>query len=78
MTDQGEIVGEGLCHQHAVERITMQGREVAQGTDVPEVDRQLREAALAKLFIEISVFYNTAAWEQKSNAWLLRDKYMFL
>jgi hypothetical protein len=24
------------------------------------------------------VFYNTAAWEQKSNGWLLRDKYMFL
>ena len=24
------------------------------------------------------VFYNTAAWEQKSNGWYLADKYMFL
>ena len=29
VSDQGETVGEGLCHQHAVERITVQGREVA-------------------------------------------------
>jgi len=31
-----------------------------------------------KINISDGVFYNTAAWEQKSNGWLLRDKYMFL
>jgi hypothetical protein len=52
-TDQGEIVGYGLCDQHAVERITMKGREIAQCPDVPEMERELGETTPTKLFLEV-------------------------